>query len=49
MKYSWHYPSIFFFFSSSNLIILFILAKKSVVAPYIVMPSFPQALALSYP
>ena len=41
---SYNYP-IFLFFSSFNLITLFILVKKSVVAPCIVIPSFPQALA----
>ena len=39
------YP-IFLFFSSFNLIIRLIFAKKSVVAPCIVIPNFPQAFAL---
>ena len=40
------YP-LFCTFSSFNLIIRFILAKKSALAPWIVIPTFPQALAVS--
>ena len=44
--YGYFYP-LFCVFSSFNLIILFILAKKSALAPWIVIPFFPQALAES--
>ena len=44
--YGYIYPT-FCTFSFFNLIIRFILTKKSALAPWIVIPTFPQALAVS--
>ncbi len=44
--HGYFYP-LFCNFSSFNFIIRFMLTKKSALAPWIVMPFFPQALAVS--